>query len=86
MHVYQAAEPTILCWGNFYISLSPSQFLVHIKEVELLTIMVAVKVWGHQLRGECFEVLYENTVAVAAMNMARMHSSFAQACMREIAY
>ena len=57
-----------------------------INEYELLTIMVAVKVWGSSLRGKKVRVNCDNTTAVAAMNLARLHNKFSQAIMREISY
>lgn len=75
--------------GEFFHTRFPAfieQQRLHINDLELLTIVVAVKLWGPSWRGERFKVLCDNTVAVAAMNMARMHSPVAQACMREIAY
>lgn len=59
---------------------------LRINELELLTIMAAIKVWWKQLKGERFKINCDNTSAVAAMNNARMHNKFSQACMREIAY
>ena len=48
--------------------------------------MVAVKVWGASLRGKKVRVNCDNTTAVAAMNLARLHNKFSQAIMREISY
>ena len=57
-----------------------------INELELLTIMVALKVWAGQLRAERFKIHCDNTTAVAVMNLIRVCNSHVQACMREIAY
>ncbi len=48
--------------------------------------MVAIKVWGLQLKGSRFHMKCDNTVALSAMNMKRTHNKVAQAIMREIAY
>ena len=57
-----------------------------INNLELLAIMVAVKIWGHQLRSQKLKIHCDNTTAVAAMNLARLRNKHMQACMREIAY
>ena len=57
-----------------------------INELELLSIMVALKIWAVQLKAERFKVLSDNTTAVAAMNLSRVRNRHVQACMREIAY
>ena len=59
---------------------------VHINVLELWAIMVAIKIWGPQLKGSRFRMQCDNTVAVAAMNMARIRCRAAQALMREISY
>lgn len=57
-----------------------------INQLELLTVMVAIKLWKDQLKGNRIRVQCDNTTAVAAMNKARMRTTFAQRCMREIAF
>ena len=57
-----------------------------INELELLSIMLAVKVWAKHLKAERFRIHCDNTTAVAAMNLTRMRNRHVQACMREIAY
>lgn len=59
---------------------------LHINELELLTVMVAIKLWKDKMRGVRARVQCDNTAAVAAMNLARMHNKFTQQCMREITY
>lgn len=58
----------------------------HINELELLGIMVAIKLWGAQLKGERLRMYCDNTVAVAAMRQARVRNPNLQKCMREITY
>ena len=58
----------------------------HINELELMAIMVAIKLWGSHLAGERLRMYCDNTVAVAAMNQARVRNGNLQKCMREIAY
>ncbi len=58
----------------------------HINVLELLVIMVAIQVWGLQLKGARFRMKWDNTVAESPMNMKRTHNKVAQAIMCEIAY
>lgn len=59
---------------------------LHINVLELLAIMVAIKLWGTNLKGHRFEMQCDSSVAVAAMNLARIKDPFSQAIMREIVF
>ena len=59
---------------------------LHINELELLTLMAAIKLWGATLKGQRFRIHCDNMVAVNVMNNTRSRNRFMQACMREIAY
>ena len=59
---------------------------LHINELELITVMVAIKLWKDRMHGVRVRIQCDNTTAVAAMNLARMHNKFTQKCMREITF
>ena len=52
--------------------------------LELLTIVVALKLWGHLWRGLCLTVRCENLVAVTALNSGSCRNAFVNSCLREI--
>ena len=75
--------------GEYFHSVFPSDILaldLSINSLELLTIMVAIKVWGRALKSYRIKVQCDNTTAVAAVNMATLRNKHMQACMREIAF
>ena len=75
--------------GEFFHSEFPVEILNEqwsINELELLTVMVALKVWAGSLKAERFRIHCDNTTAVAAMNLSRVRNRHVQACMREIAF
>ena len=75
--------------GEFFHAEFPPEFTSgdwDINALELLTIMVAIKLWGAGLSGERMRMLCDNAVAVSAMNYARIRNRNMQACMRETAY
>lgn len=52
--------------------------------LELLTIVVALKLWGHLWRGLRLTVRCENFVAVTALKSGSCRNAFGNACLREI--
>ena len=52
--------------------------------LELLTIVVALKLWGHLWRGLRLAVRCENFVAVTALNSGSCRNTFVYSCLREI--
>ncbi len=57
-----------------------------INELELLTILLALKVWGYSLTGARLQLHCDNIVSVSAMNLSRIHNKFMQELMREVVY
>lgn len=75
--------------GEFFHSDFPQGILeknLHINILELLTIMIAIKLWGKELTGHRFQMRCDNSVAVSAMNMHRVRNPDLQAIMREIVF
>ena len=55
-----------------------------INALELLTIVVATKVWGKFWQGRRIVVHCDNEVAVTVLNTGRSHNKFLLSCLREI--
>ena len=56
----------------------------HINALELLTIIVACKVWGPPWAGKRILVQCDNEVSVVVINSGRTRDKFLQACLREL--
>ena len=54
--------------------------------MELLTIVVALKLWSHLRRGIRLTVGCDNDVAFAALNSGTCRNSFINSCLREICF
>ncbi len=54
--------------------------------LELLTIIVACKVWGKSWKGERLVVHCDNLVSVNVINSDRSRDEFPQSCLRELCY
>ena len=54
--------------------------------LELLTIVVALKRWGHLWRGLRLTAGCDNAVAVTALNSGRCQNAFLNSCLREICF
>ena len=57
-----------------------------INSLELLTIIVALKLWGHLWRGLRLPVRCDNEVAVTALNSGRCRNAFINSCLREVCF
>ena len=76
------------CNGYFFHTPFPDSLLAtfghDINTLELLTIMAALKLWGHLLQGQRFILKCDNVNSVQALNSGRSRSFGMQACLREI--
>ena len=54
--------------------------------LELLTIIVALKLWGPRWKGLRLTVRCDNEVAVTVLNTGRCRNPFLNSCLREICY
>ena len=54
-----------------------------INALELLTVMVATKVWGKHWKGKRIVVQCDNEVSVLVLNTGRCRNAFLAACLRE---
>ncbi len=59
---------------------------LHINALELLTLTVALKLWGPQLKGERIVVLCDNMASVQVLNSGASRDQFSQACLREVCW
>ena len=59
---------------------------LHINCLELLAIVVAVKIWGHQFKGKKILIFCDNEASVQVINSGASRDSFMQKCLRELCY
>ena len=59
---------------------------LHINNLELLTIVVAVKLWGHLWKGKKLVLNCDNKSSVIVLNSGSSRDSFAQSCLREVCF
>ena len=63
-----------------------AQLKMHINALELLTIVVALKVWGVKLRGKKVLMYCDNMSSVNLINRGVSRDDFHQDCLREICF
>ncbi|XP_021354869.1 uncharacterized protein LOC110451275 [Mizuhopecten yessoensis] len=54
--------------------------------LELLTVVVCAKLWGHKCRGKKIVINCDNSASVAVINSGKSRVPFMQACLREISF
>ncbi len=59
---------------------------LHINCLEFLTIIVEVKIWGHEWSGKRIMIQCANMDSVTVMNSGRSKDPFLPDCLRELAY
>ena len=57
-----------------------------INALELLTVVVAAKVWGKKWRGMRIAIRCDNETSVTVMNTSRAYNSFLLGCLRELEF
>ena len=78
-----------LCGDQYFHAVFPSyvvQQTLDINCLELLTIIVALKLWGSRLCGLRLSVRCDNEVAVTVLTAGRCRNSFLNSCLRELCY
>ena len=65
---------------------SIAQLKMHINALELLTLVVALKVWGSRLRGKRVLMFCDNMSSVNLINKGLSRDDFHQSCLREICF
>jgi hypothetical protein len=76
-----------ICGSQFCHFVFPADFKTwHISALELLTIVVAAKLWGHLWKGLRIRVLCDNEASVSVVNTGRSKDPLMLACVRELAY
>jgi hypothetical protein len=71
---------------TFSFPMELQQLATGISQLEALTVMVALKLWGDKLRGLRLTVLCDNSATVSVINTGRAWEPFLQACAREIVF
>ena len=56
----------------------------HINELELLTVVISIKLWGPKLQGLGVELLSDNATCVSVINSQHSSNVFMQRCLREL--
>ncbi len=59
---------------------------LHINALELLTIMVALRLWSHRFASRRILIFCDNMSSVLTLNAGATKDAFCQACLREIAF
>ena len=76
--------------GEFFHARFPEEVLqlssVGINELELFTIMIGLKLWGHRVANCNFLVQCDNEVAVRVLNTGAARNEFSQQILREICF
>ena len=66
--------------------LSIAQLQMHINALELLTIVVALKIWENRLRGKKVLIYCDNMSSCKLINRGASKDEFHQSCLREICF
>lgn len=78
-----------VCDGQYFHAVFPpfiSEQTLDISSLELLTIVVALKLWGARWAGLRITVRCDNEAAVTVVNTGRCRNPFMNSCLREICY
>ena len=73
-----------VCDGEFFHCRFPDEILqqrLHINQLELLTVVVAVKIWHSKLQRLTLELLVDNEATVHTINNQRSKDVFMQNCL-----
>ena len=76
-----------ICEGEFFHACFPPFILqqdLAITQLELLTIVVAVKLWQCKLRGRCIRIHCDNQACVTMINSMSSKNAFLQSCLQEL--
>ena len=76
-----------VCFGEYFHREFPEFILakgLHINALELLTVVIAIKLWSLKLAGLSVEPLSDNTTCVAVINSQYSTNVFMQRCLREL--
>lgn len=76
-----------VCGSEFFHCPFPEWLIgMHINALELITVMVALKVWAKVLVGKNVVLNCDNMVSVQVINSGRTKDAFLQNCLREILF
>ena len=83
------AACSFVCDGQYFYGVFPSfisEQNLDVSSFELLTIVVALKVWGARWTRLRITVCCDNVAAVNVLNTGRCRNPFMNSCLREICY
>ena len=75
--------------GEVFHEEFPEEVMKHgfdINVLEMLTLTIALKLWGYCLKGKLLMIHCDNMVTVSVINSGRTRSSMLQDCLREVVY
>jgi hypothetical protein len=75
--------------GRYFHSSFPSVVCdqeLHITQLEMLTVVVATKLWCYRWRGKRIQVFCDNNSSVQVINSGRTRDAFLQSCLRELCF
>ena len=74
--------------GQYYFHVPfPPQFGDwHISALELLSILIAVKLWSHRWEGQKIQVFSDNSACIACLNSGKVYCRLMLQCLREITF
>ena len=78
-----------MCGEEYFQAGFPPQIAqraLHISALEMLTVVVALKTWGHQLGRAKLKVYCDNEATVLVINSGKSRDRFMQQCLRELCY
>ena len=78
-----------VCEDEFFQSEFPvgiAESACHISALEMLTVVVAVRIWGHRLGRAKIKVYCDNEATVHVVNSGKTRDPFMQCCLRELCY
>ena len=74
-----------LCFNEYFKRHFPAHLRSrHINELELITIVIAIKLWAPRLQGRSVELASDNTTCISVINNKRSAHPFLQHCLREL--
>ena len=76
-----------LCDDYYFHSVFPENVLEQVSDInclELLTVVVSIKLWGHKWRGLSIEIFCDNSTTVLAINSGASRNGLISTCIREL--
>lgn len=75
--------------GNYFHTTFPEHIAnqnLHINQLELLVVMVALRLWSQFFNGKRIRILCDNIASVLVINSGKSKDAFANSCLRDILF